>query len=165
MIENNPGTQEQLSSNNTNPLECSTQAYRSERTAHWDAVARQTDIRRGWSGGYHNLLKRIYRFLVSPGQRVLEIGCGMGDLLAALQPSLCVGIDLSYEMVRRAHNRHPETNFIRADGHALCLRQQFDVIILSDLLNDVWDVQCILDQLEPLITARTRIIINTYNLI
>jgi Glycosyltransferases involved in cell wall biogenesis len=163
MNENNPVLQEQISSNNPNPLESSTQAYRSERTDHWDAVARQTDIRRGWGGGYHNLLKQIYRFLVSPGQRVLEIGCGMGDLLAALRPSLGVGIDLSGEMIRRAHKLHPEINLIQADGHSLCLHQQFDVIILSDLLNDVWDVQCILDQLQPLVTPHTRIIINTYS--
>jgi SAM-dependent methyltransferase len=162
MIEINPVKQEQLTGS-TNPLECSTQAYRSERTAHWDEVARQTDTRRGLGGGYHNLLKQIYRFLVSPGQRVLEIGCGTCDLLAALQPSLGVGIDLSGEMIRRAHHLHPELNLIRADGHALCLHQQFDVIILSDLLNDVWDVQCILGQLEALVTPRTRIIINSYS--
>jgi hypothetical protein len=50
MNENNPVLQEQISSNNPNPLESSTQAYRRERTDHWDAVARQTDIRRGWGG-------------------------------------------------------------------------------------------------------------------
>src|SRR4051794_9646684 len=88
--------------------------YRSDRTAHWDGVARQMDHRSGWGGAYHRRLTDIYRFLVPPRQRILEIGCGQGDLLAALQPSVGVGIDLSAEMVRRATQRHPDLRFIQA---------------------------------------------------
>lgn len=41
---------------------------------------------------------------VSPGWRVLEIGCGMGRLLRPLAPRVArvVGVDLSEEMLRRA---------------------------------------------------------------
>ncbi len=82
--------------------------YRQERTAHWDEVARRWERRSGLAGAYHRRLARVYRFLVPPGQRVLELGCGQGDLLAALEPSVGVGIDFSEEMVRRAAERHPE---------------------------------------------------------
>src|SRR5690242_5395982 len=81
--------------------------YRRERATHWNAVARRWGHRAGLGGAYHRRLARVYRFLVPPGSRVLEIGCGEGDLLAALQPSMGVGIDLSEEMVRQAAERHP----------------------------------------------------------
>ena len=42
------------------------------------------------------------RFLIPAGARVLEIGCGDGQLLAALKPSRAVGVDLSPEMIRVA---------------------------------------------------------------
>jgi SAM-dependent methyltransferase len=138
--------------------------YRQERTAHWDEVARRWDRRAGLAGAYHRRLERVYRFLVPPGLRVLEIGCGTGDLLAALQPAVGVGIDLSGEMVRRAAERHPHLRFVQADAHDLgTIGETFDVVLLSDLINDVWDVQRLLRQLVPLTHRRTRILVNFYS--
>ncbi len=146
------------------PFDPSGQRYQQERIAHWDWVARLRDRWQGWGGAYHRRLRQVYRFLVSPGLRVLEIGCGMGDLLAAVQPACGVGVDFSPEMIRRARARHPDLEFLCADAHDLsCLNETFDVIILSDLVNDVWDVQRVLEQVRRLCTPRTRLIINFYN--
>src|SRR5262249_45413306 len=41
--------------------------------------------------------------------------------------------------------------------------EKFDVIILSDLLNDLWDVQTVLEWIAKLATPNTRIIINFYS--
>ena len=38
--------------------------------------------------------------------RVLEVGCGIGDLLAAVKPSRGVGVDISPEMVKLASNKY-----------------------------------------------------------
>ena len=137
--------------------------YLQERMDHWDAIARQMDTWTGWGGYYHRRLAEIYRFLIAPRQRVLEIGCGQGDLLAALQPSLGVGVDFSLEMIHRARQRHPQLCFVQADAHAMTLEQTFDVIILSDLVNDLWDVQAVFERLSPMVTSRTRIILNFYS--
>lgn len=138
-------------------------AYRRQRIAHWDAAAKRGP--RGLGGAYHRRLARVYRHLITPGQRVLEIGCGRGDLLAAVEPSYGVGIDFSSEMVRAACAAHPEPNlhFIHADAHDLTLDTTFDTIILSDLLNDLWDVQRVLERLGPMTTPRTRVILNGYS--
>ena len=137
--------------------------YRQARMDHWDAVAWQMDTWTGWGGYYHRRLTEIYRFLVAPGQRVLEIGCGQGELLAALQPAVGVGVDFSLEMIRRARQHHPQLCFVQADAHAMALEQAFDVIILSDLVNDLWDVQTVFERLSHMATPRTRIILNFYS--
>ena len=79
--------------------------YQKTRINHWDAIARKTDSWRGWSAAYHERLAEVYRFWIAPGQRVLELGCGRGDLLAALKPSKGVGVDFSQEMILRAKKR------------------------------------------------------------
>ncbi len=137
--------------------------YQKIRQTHWDAVASEKNSRRQWGNYYHQRLTQIYKLLVAPGQKVLEIGCGTGDLLAKLKPALGVGIDLSGEMIKRAAQRYPEFCFIKGDAHSLCLNEKFDVIILSDLVNDLWDVQAVFQQIGQLATSRTRIILNTYS--
>lgn len=137
--------------------------YRTSRREHWDNVAKRMDVWKGWGGYYHKRIECIFRFLVPSGQKVIEIGCAQGDLLAAVQPSLGVGVDFSEEMVKRARKKHPYLHFIVADAHDLPLRQKFDVIILSDVVNDLWDVQAVFQGLAELVTPNTRLIINSYS--
>jgi len=137
--------------------------YRDQRRGHWNRVhaARRAGPPRNL--GYHNRLRAIIRTLVPPASRVLELGCAGGDLLASLRPSLGVGIDFSYEAVSRARAQHKELAFICADAHAIPLTGKFDYIVMSDLLNDVWDVQMCMEQLRQVCHPRTRLIINTHS--
>ncbi|HSL43254.1 MAG TPA: glycosyltransferase [Anaerolineales bacterium] len=138
--------------------------YQQERISHWDAIARKRKSWRGMGSWYHHRLQEIYRFHVSPNQSILEIGCAEGHLLASLNPKRGVGIDFSEEMICRARELHPELEFIVADAHDLStLNETFDVIILSDLVNDLWDVQRVFEQVKPLCNPRTRIILNFYS--
>src|SRR3954466_1701866 len=125
-------------------------AFNAARAAHWDAVARAA-VPSAFAREYYSRLAEIYRFLIPPGLRVLEVGCGSGDLLAAVEPRDGLGVDFSSEMVNRAARRHPTLRFLRIDAHDLsALQEPFDAVILSDLLNDVFDVQQILTQLHRL---------------
>ncbi len=138
--------------------------YQRTRVAHWDAVARKRDHWAGIGTWYHRRLAEICSFHISPNLRVLEIGCADGLLLATLKPAHGVGVDFSEEMVARARQRHPELEFIHTDAHDLSeITETFDIIILSDLINDLWDVQCVFEQLKHLCTSHTRIILNFYS--
>ena len=137
--------------------------YQQARLLHWNEVARNLETWTSWGGYYHRRLTQVYQSLIAPGQSVLELGCGRGDLLAALKPALGVGVDFSEEMIRAARRRHPHIRFVHTDAHALDLTEKFDVIVLSDLVNDLWDVQIVLQQVSQLSTPRTRIIINSYS--
>jgi cyclopropane fatty-acyl-phospholipid synthase-like methyltransferase len=43
--------------------------------------------RHGFNDSYRNADLNFTQFLIPPGKRVLELGCGRGDLLASLKPS------------------------------------------------------------------------------
>jgi len=140
------------------------EAYQQSRQTHWNSIAKKRDHWRGMGKWYHWRLIEIYQYLVNPNQRILEIGCGAGDLLAHLKPLRAVGIDFSAEMIARAKERHPQIESYQLDAHDLSgIEGEFDIIILSDTVNDLWDVQLVFEQIHRLCSPHTRIIINFYS--
>jgi len=137
--------------------------YRQRRIQHWDRVSKAKADANRPGAYYHLLLARFYRFLIPPGKSVLELGCGHGDLLAALHPKLGVGIDFSSEMLKTAAAKYSQLHFVRGDAARLPFETTFDVIILSDLVNDLWDLQAVLENIRPLCHPGTRIVLNFYN--
>lgn len=138
--------------------------YSQERIAHWDRIAVKRERWHGMGGRYHRRLKMLYGHHIPPGERVLEVGCGYGDLLAAMQPGYGVGVDFSSEMIKHAAERHPDLIFHVMDASDLAsLNQTFDFIILSDLVNDLWDVQAVLEAVHALCHPGTRVLLNMYS--
>ncbi len=62
---------------------------RASKLTHW----------KGWGGFYRKRIEFIFQFLIPTGMRVLEVGCGRGDLITAVKPRYGVGTDLSEKMV------------------------------------------------------------------
>ena len=60
------------------------QQFLEARAVHWDAVYRARPP--SWLGRYyHRQIISLLRAIIRPGSEVLDIGCGRGDLLAALR--------------------------------------------------------------------------------
>ena len=137
--------------------------YREKRVQHWDRLAEWKNSRNRLGAFYQALLKKYYGLMVPPGLKVLELGCCNGDLLHSLNPAVGVGIDFSGKMIRIAGEKYPNLRFIQADVHELNLKQKFDVIILSDLINDLWDVQTVFENIVTHCHSSTRVIINFYS--
>jgi SAM-dependent methyltransferase len=87
---------------------------------------------------YHKSLERYISSIIPEGKRVLEIGCGNGNLLHTTRPSYGVGIDFALASIETASNRYPELVFKVDDVEELQLNETFDYIILSDLTNCLW---------------------------
>jgi len=132
-----------------------------DRRAFYD---RQADARvRGAGRYYQRQLQNHFKFLVPPGLRVLEVGSGTGDLLAAVKPARGLGVDFSPAMVEHARRRHPQLEFQAADAAQFSAGETFDYILLSDLVNDLDDVQAVLERLRAVSTSRTRLVLNFFN--
>jgi len=138
-------------------------ALREDIRRHYRLVAGRRLAWRERHAYYYRQLEGALRFVVRPGARVLELGCGVGDTLAALRPSLGVGVDLSPEMVAVARRRHPGLHFVVGDAQAPPLRGRFDYIVLSNLVGELEDVQECLEAVRPLCGPRTRLLIQGYS--
>jgi SAM-dependent methyltransferase len=112
---------------------------------------------------YYRLVESIHRFLVPEEASVLEIGAGSGDLLAALHPSRGVGVDVSAEMTRLARSRHPELEFVTAAGEQFLAAEQFDYVILSDLVPFAFDLEAVFRNIRAMSHERTRVVIHSYS--
>lgn len=118
---------------------------------------------------YYSSLSRVVSSRIPPGQRVLDIGCGTGDLLAAFAPSRGVGIDLSQRAIAEAARRHGGENlrFLEGDASdpALLARAggPFDVVVLVNVVTLVDDVEALLASLHSVCHDRTRLLIYSYS--
>ena len=137
--------------------------YSEERMNHWDLVAKKLGSLSTIRNYYHSRLQEIYRLNIPEGSRVLELGCSRGDLLASLNPSVGVGVDFSGEMLTIARSLYPDLTFYQNDVQQLVLDEKFDFIILSDLVNDVEDVQTVLEVVKAHCDSNTRIVLNFYS--
>lgn len=136
--------------------------YQGQRSQFWSQVGIRTPT--FGSRHYQKLLTGIYRYLIPKNARILELGCGTGTLLASLKPSYGVGIDFSSAVIERAKQHHPHLHFLTQDAHDCQVENgPFDYIIFSDLINDAWDIQAILENTRQYCQPQTRIIFNFHS--
>lgn len=133
--------------------------------AHFDTLALNIAKWRRRNSYYHDDQTKYFRYLVGENKRILELGSGTGELLHALQPSVGVGVDISPATVEIARNQFTGLNFMVGDAGKIdtLLENTFDVIILSDLVGYLDDVQECLESLHRFCTPQSRIIISYYN--
>ncbi|MDE2223125.1 MAG: glycosyltransferase [Candidatus Omnitrophica bacterium] len=130
---------------------------------HYDDLAPQRDAFRRRNRYYYALLEKQYRYFIPEGKRVLEVGCGTGDLLAALRPAYGVGIDISPKMTELARGKYPSLHFYAGPIEDAPIDGKFDYIVLSGLVGELEDIQAFLQRLRKFCTPDTRIIIEYYS--
>lgn len=145
---------------------------RQELRARSDAPFFRRVAKRGWKKSGHftfssefPALRRWLADQLPQKQRVLTIGCGMGELerLLRRQGHQVVGIDVVYEMLKAAKQRG-FTRGIQADAHFLPFPSAcFDVVILPETLGYI-KVRRVFREVARVLTTRGRFVITTYPL-
>ncbi len=138
-----------------------------ELLEHVEATIDELERWRSINAVYYRADRGFMGFLVPPGKRVLELGCGCGDLLAALEPSYGVGVDFSPSAVARATARHPGLQFRLGDvedSRTLeAIEGPFDYIVIADTIGMFEDIDVTLKLVHRLCEPSTRIIISYYS--
>ncbi|HTA99113.1 MAG TPA: glycosyltransferase [Bradyrhizobium sp.] len=127
----------------------------------------EQDRRSRFNAAYREDDLKFMRFLIPPGKRVLELGCGRGDLLAALQPSYGVGVDFGARTIARARELHPDLHFVLGDVEDPAtlggIEGPFDYIVIADTIGMFEDIDGTLRLVHHLCAPSTRIIISYYS--
>ena len=134
---------------------------------HYESNGDELDRWREFNAAYHDDDRKFMQFLIPPGKRVLELGCGRGDLLAALKPAYGVGIDFGAATVARANARHPELHFVLGDVEdprtLAGIEGPFDYIVIADTIGMFEDIDGTLKLVNHLCEPATRIVISYYS--
>lgn len=134
--------------------------------SHFDAIAAEYDYwkQKNWYY-YQNLISR-YRSYIPEGAHVLEIGCGTGDVLAALKPGTGRGIDTSGEMIAIARKKHADRRrltFEKADITQDTTPFPEDYIFSADVLEHVSDMSLFLRSLAQRARTDATIVVSVAN--
>jgi SAM-dependent methyltransferase len=126
--------------------------------------------RRQWlerAAFFHEEDLRFLKFLIPEGARVLELGCGTGDLLSKLKPSFGVGVDFSEGMIAEARRAHPHLSYFAGDiedrAFLRTLPGTFDFIVIVDTLGLLDDCQGMFESLHDLCTRETRLVVGYFS--
>ena len=132
---------------------------------HFDWVSQNDAKPRRYQRAFHQQIISLLKFHIAEGCKVLEWGCGGGDLLAGLKPARGLGIDLSSKMLARAQSRHDDGNleFRHGDLQTDEVSEKFDVIVMDYLAGYLQDIQKCLESLHTSSHARTRLYLTSLN--
>ena len=152
------------------PLTINHPAYSERKQRTLEQAEQFTGLREGWKtqhGYYYDEERRYWRFLVPDSARILELGCGTGDLLAALNPSDGLGVDFSQVAIERARAKHPDLRFQLGDVENLEgvveAGEQFDVILMQDTIGALDDCLETFRGLHRYCHSGTRIIVSYHS--
>jgi len=137
-------------------------ASRDERREYQEKTAPARDRWIQKNRYYYGRVKRLLRYIIEPGKRVLEIRCQTGHLLDAVEPAYGVGVEISQTMVDLAQKSFPSLRFQCADPENLELNEKFDYVVFSHLFDTV-DILGALERMHRVSTPETRLVIHTYN--
>jgi len=134
---------------------------------HVDATLEDQDHWRSLNASYYDQDRKFMRFIVPRGKRVLELGCGKGDLLAALEPAYGVGVDFSPRAIAKAQQLYPHLNFVVGDVENAATLEAvegpFDYVVIADTIGMFDDIDQTLRLVHQLCLPSSRVIIAYYS--
>ena len=95
-----------------------------------------------------------------PGERILDLGCGTGQLTAQIANAgaVAIGIDYSSEMIACAQEKYPDVEFLMADGAKFRFSEPFDAVFSNAALHWIKPPESVIACIWQALTAKGRFV-------
>ena len=130
---------------------------------YFEAIAPKRKKIRNRHRYYWNDITRYIQYFVHENASVLEVGCGTGEMLNELVAAQKTGIDYSPEMINVAKQSFPNLDLRVMNANNLEIEGTYDVVILSNLIGFVDDIQHVFLELKKVCHPNTKVIVSFYN--
>jgi ubiquinone/menaquinone biosynthesis C-methylase UbiE len=111
------------------------------------------------------LRRRFALANVAPGDRMLDLGCGAGELAADLAHAgrRVIAVDVAQAALERARSRHPELDLrlIALDGPLPFADGDFDAVWSSEVIEHVADTARWLSEVRRVLVPGGRVLLTT----
>lgn len=106
---------------------------------------------------YYSILKRNIKKIIPKGSRVLDYGCGTGEILKFVSPTYGVGYDPSQKMVKIASNKFKNFKFVNSTTQ---IKGGFDYIILADVVEHIPNLLSEFKKINKFMSKNTKLVIS-----
>ncbi len=111
---------------------------------------------------YYGRLRELLGFMVEEGKRVLCLRSDIGEFLEYVRPTYGVGVEIAPELIEVSRRRCPQYSFLLGVPEDQTYQEKFDYILIINAVNDQFDVQRTLQNLNSACSPQTRVIL-TFN--
>lgn len=110
---------------------------------------------------YYQELAILLSSIIPSDASVVQLGSGIGNVLAAIPGRKKMGIELNTELLAQARAEHPDISWIEDEYWNLRQEVGFDYALISEITDTLDDVDVVLRQARRLIVADGRLVIVT----
>ena len=141
------------------------EAYIAQQRAYLKRLPPDHGRARRPSRFFHREVDGLISAHIAPASRVLDIGCADGSLLGAVAPSIAAGIDIDEGVLPNSDGNAADVVWVNAavEEVADCPISNPEYIVMSMVLDEVYDAQPVLEQMHEWANADTRLIAVTYS--
>ena len=141
------------------------EAYIAQQRAYLKRLPPDHGRARRSSRFFHREVDGLIAAHVAPASRVLDVGCADGSLLGAVAPSVAAGIDIDEGILPDSDGNAVDVVWVNAAVEEVkdCPISNPEYIVMSMVLDEVYDAQPVLEKTHEWSNADTRIIVVTYS--
>lgn len=95
------------------------------------------------------------------GQRILDLGCGTGQLTATIAESgaLVIGMDASPSMVAQARQNYPKLKFVLADARTFAFDEPFEAVFSNAVLHWIGEPERVIERVAAALKPNGRFVL------
>ena len=135
--------------------------YKNKVQKRFDALS--SEFNRKSIPYFRNKRAELIAKYLSAGDKVLEIGCGSGNLMSVLDHG-SFGLDLSFAMICECRKIDAESKLLVADAEKLPIRSSsFDKVVLSEVLYYLPDFQRALGEVARILNPQGLLLLTSLN--